>query len=114
MDPQLLLLALKFCAHTYSILYYYQMITGAEVLPMLANNQLSIEAFQFIAYIVNQHMVNAPSVVPLIDVDLWQLLNIVIQESGNTNIIRAEVLQEFGLYTNSVIAYLISFGFRII
>ena len=112
-DPQFLIVALKSFAQLYSYLNYYQMITGIDVLSMLLNNQISIETMQFIINTVNTHMLNIASEVSLTDVDLWELLRYAIQESGNTNIVRAEILQELGLYTNSIIAYLISFGYII-
>ena len=112
-DPQFLIVALKSIAHVYSYCAHYQMITGIDVLSMLANNQISIETMQFIISTVNTHLLNIASEVSLTDVDLWELLKYAIQESGNTNIIRAEILQELGLYTNSIIAYLISFGYII-
>src|ERR1700688_4487422 len=104
-DPQFLIVALKSIAHVYSYCAHYQMITGIDVLSMLANNQISIETMQFIISTVNTHLLNIASEVSLTDVDLWELLKYAIQESGNTNIIRAEILQELGLYTNSIIAY---------
>jgi hypothetical protein len=104
---------IDFCGQSFAYCNYYQMITGIDVLSMLENNQLSIETMNIIINTVNTHMVNIASEISLTDADLWELLRYVIQESGNTNIISAELLESLGLYTNSIIAYLNIFGYII-
>ena len=89
------------------------MITGIDVMSLLLNNQLSSGQMNLIFNFVNAHLQNIASEITLSDSDLWELLRYVIQESGNSNIINAEILISFGLYTNSILAYLISFGFII-
>ncbi len=104
---------LGMCAKSFGYLNYYQMITGVDVMSILINNQLSIELMYTIFNTVNTHMLNIASEISLSDNDLWELLRYVIQESGNSNIISAELLTDLGLYTNSIIAYLTSFGYII-
>lgn len=105
---------LTLCAKTFTILHQFQIITGIDVIPLFLNNQLSVEMLQIIINTVNTFAtLNVTSEISLADQDLWELLRYAIQESGNTNIVSAEILDSLGLYTNSIIAYLNSFGYSV-
>jgi|ERR1700679_164310 len=112
-DPILIFTVVTMCAKTFAYCSEFQMMTGIDVISLLINNQLSIEAMNIIVNTVNTNMLNLATNIPLNDADLWELLRYVIQESGNTHIISAQLLIDLGLYTNSIIAYLISFGYII-
>lgn len=112
-DPYLIITALSMCAKVFSYCTQFQMMTGIDVMSLLINNQLSHEAMIIIVQTVNSNMLNIATNIPLNDADLWELLRYVIQESGNSNIISAQLLIDLGLFTNSIIAYLISFGYII-
>jgi len=113
LDPILVFSVVCMCAKTFYYCTEFQMITGIDAVSLLLNNQLTIEAMNIIVNTVNTNMLNLATNIALNDADLWELLRYVIQESGNTNIISAQLLIDLGLYTNSIIAYLISFGYII-
>jgi len=59
---------------------------------------------------------NAPidgetTVVELTDADLNELLEVVFDEIGDTDLISIELLQSLGLYTDSVVTFLTSLGY---
>lgn len=54
------------------------------------------------------------TVVTLTDEELNELILALISEIGNSNIISVSLLQSFGLYTHSVMAYLESLGYIIL
>jgi len=113
LDLNFLAAVLDLCVQSYAYCNIFQSITGIDVLSSLANNQLNVQLMYLIINAVNANSVNMASQISLSDIDLWELLRYAIQESGNTNIISAELLQSLGLYTNSILAYLISFGYII-
>jgi hypothetical protein len=102
------------CAQSFNYCNYFQMVTGIDVISLLTNNQISASTMCLIINTVNGQLQNITTDISLTDADLWELLKYVIEQSGNTNIIRAELLESLGLYTNSVIAYLTEFGYRIV
>ena len=53
------------------------------------------------------------TVVELTDADLNELLQIVFAETGNSNLISAELLQALGLYTDTVVSLLEALGYII-
>jgi hypothetical protein len=55
----------------------------------------------------------ASTVVELTDAELNELLQIVFDQIGNSNLISIELLQSFGLDTETVINYLTSLGYII-
>jgi hypothetical protein len=108
-----LLYILGCLSQVYTYLYQFQLITGIDVFSLLLNNQFNPALINLIIHTVNSNALNTSTVISLSDRDLWDLLSYVISIS-NGNIISAELLDSLGLYNNSIIAYLISFGFRII
>ena len=103
------------CANTFYYCDLYQIITGIDVYSLVANNPADIQTIMAVVFnTVHAVYREIPTEVFLQDSDLWELLNYAIQESGSGNVISAQILRELGLYSNSIIAYLISLGFSII
>jgi hypothetical protein len=100
-------------SQVYTYLSQFQIITGIDVISLLVNNQLNPALINLIIHTVSSNAVNMTTEISLSDRDLWDLLSYVISVS-NGNIISAELLDSLGLYNNSIVAYLISFGFRIL
>jgi len=55
----------------------------------------------------------ATTVVEVADADLNELLQVVFQEIGNSNLISVELLQSLGLHTETVVSYLQNLGYII-
>lgn len=112
-DLNTLIIILGLCSQSFSYFNYFQIMTGIDVMSLLINNQLSTGQMNLIINFVNTQLQNIASEITLSDSDLWELLKYVIEESGNGNIISADLLVSMGLYTNSILAYLNAFGFII-
>ncbi len=75
---------------------------------------LSAIKYSFFGLISTLVDASASTVVWLTDDELNSLLQVVFREIGNSNIITVELLKSLGLYSGSVVNYLISLGYTIL
>jgi hypothetical protein len=111
----LMLIAIAVTFKTMGYCDIYQLITGIDVIQLILNNPAESQAIlTTVINTVNALYQQMPVEVFLTDTDLWELLNYAILESGSGDVISAQILRELGLYSNSIIAHLISLGYTII
>ena len=102
------------CAQTMWQFEVYQAITGINPVDLIENNPAEMQAITMtVINTVQQSLREIPTEVFLSDSDMWSLLNYAIETCGGGNLISGEILRELGLYTNSVITYLLMLGFSI-
>ena len=83
-------------------LFKISLIAGGAIVPY--GEPLEPEDFVY----------EAPTtIVHLTDAELNELLQILFQEIGNSNLISVELLQAFGLYSDTVVSLLTNLGYLI-
>lgn len=103
------------CSQTIAYCDIYQVLTGIDVLSLIAHNPAEMQTLlSAVMHTVGESFLSISTEVFLNDSDLMDLINYAITESGSGQVISAQILRELGLFQNSIIAFILSNGYSII